>query len=125
LLKAGNKNLNKMEYFVEMTLASLPKTPEEGISLMEIYILPSLAMAEKLRQENKIISGGPMIGKIGFVMIIRADSALELDGIIDSLPIWSRMQTSVIPLTSFIDREIVVKQLLATIKKRIAEIKTQ
>jgi hypothetical protein len=114
-----------MEYFVEMTLASLPKTPEEGISLMEIYILPSLAMAEKLKQENKIISGGPMIGKIGFAMIIRADSALGLDGIIDSLPIWSRMQTSVIPLTSFTDREIVVKQLLATIKKRIAEIKTQ
>ncbi len=90
-----------MEYLVEMTLAALPKTPEEGIILMEIYILPTLALAKKLKQENKIISGGLMVG------------------------IWSRMQTTVIPLTSFESREIIVKQLLETTKKRIAEAKTQ
>src|SRR6266498_1936514 len=109
-----------MEYLVEMTLAALPKTPEE-----EIYILPTLALAKKLKQENKIISGGLMVGKVGIAMIIKADSAQELDGIIDSLPVWSRMQTTVIPLTSFEGREIIVKQLLETTKKRIAEAKTQ
>lgn len=38
-----------MEYLVEMTLAALPKTPEEGIILMEIYVLPTLALAKKLK----------------------------------------------------------------------------
>ena len=114
-----------MEYLVEMTLAALPNTPEEGIALMEIYVLPTLASAKKLRQENKIISGGAMIGKVGLAMIIKADSAQELDGLIDSLPVWSRMQTTVTPLTSFEGREAVVTQLLDTVKKRIAESKAQ
>jgi muconolactone delta-isomerase len=114
-----------MEYLVEMTLASTPKTPEEGIMLMENYILPTLAIAKKLKQESKIISGGPMVGKVGIAMIMKADSSQELDGMIDSLPVWSRMQTTVIPLTSFEGREMVVKQLLETTKNRIAEAKAQ
>jgi len=109
-----------MEYLVEMTLAALPSTPEEGIALMEIYILPTLAIAKKLKQENKIISGGAIIGKVGLAMIIKAESAKELDGLIDGLPVWSRMQTTVTPLISFEDREAVVTQLLDIVKKRIA-----
>jgi muconolactone delta-isomerase len=108
-----------MEYLVEMTLAAQPKTPEEGMSLMEIYILPTLAIAEKLKEENKIISGGPIVGKIAIAMIVKADSAIELDGLISSLPVWSRMQTTVTPLTSFTDRENIVRQLLEAVKDRI------
>jgi muconolactone delta-isomerase len=33
--------------------------------------------------------------------VVRAESIQELDDVLESLPIWPLMQTTVIPLTSF------------------------
>jgi hypothetical protein len=40
-----------------------------------------------MREEKKILAGGPISGIIGIVVIVDADSALELDEIIARLPI--------------------------------------
>jgi hypothetical protein len=95
-----------MQYLVQMKLAAQgrPTSPEAGITLIENYIFPTLEMCRKLREERKILAGGPIIGTIGIAMIVEAASALELDGIIDNLPVWPMMETNVTPLTTFEDR---------------------
>ncbi len=95
-----------MEYLVEMMQATFTKTPEEGIAFIEIYILPTLAYANKLKAEKKIIAGGPVAGQIGFAFIIEADSVQEVDEVLESMPIWPRMKTTVTLLTSFEGREL-------------------
>jgi Muconolactone delta-isomerase len=42
-----------------------------------------------------------MSGAIGLVLIVNAESARELDDLVTSLPVWSRMETDVTPLTTF------------------------
>ncbi len=61
-------------------------------------------MIRELREEKKILTGGPISGTIGSAMIVEAASPLELDGIVESVPVWLLMETSVAPLTTFEDR---------------------
>jgi hypothetical protein len=80
---------------------SRPNTPQEGLALIEQYILPTLELCRKYEQENKIIAGGPTSAAIGLILIVEAGSAAELDQIVTSLPVWARMHTTVTPLTTF------------------------
>jgi hypothetical protein len=52
-----------------------PKTPEDTIAFIKQYVFPTLDVCDKL-----------------------------LDDILESLPIWPMMQTTVIPLTTFAGR---------------------
>jgi Muconolactone delta-isomerase len=79
-------------------------SPEAEITLVENYIFPSIEMCRKLREEKKILAGGPISGTIGIAMIVEVASALELDGVLENLPVWPLMETSVIPLTTFEER---------------------
>jgi len=56
-------------------------SPEAEITLVENYIFPSIEMCRKLREEKKILAGGPISGTIGIAMIVEAASALELEGV--------------------------------------------
>jgi hypothetical protein len=111
-----------MQYLVDMRLAdaSRPNTPQEGLALIEQYILPSLELCRKYEQEKKIVAGGPMSATIGLALIVEAGSALELDHIVTSLPLWSRTHTTVTPLTTFADRAEVLQpareRLLSALK---------
>jgi hypothetical protein len=60
-------------------------------------------MFRKLREEENP-AGGPISGTIGIAMIVEAAFPLELDGILESLPVWPLMETSVTPPTTFEDR---------------------
>jgi alpha-beta hydrolase superfamily lysophospholipase len=95
-----------MRYLVDMRLAdaSRPNTPQEGLSLIEQYVLPSLDLCRKYEEEKKIVAGGPMSATVGLALIVEAGSALELDQIVTSLPLWSRARTTVTPLTTFAGR---------------------
>lgn len=110
-----------MEYLVEMIQGNYITTPSEGIALIELYVMPTLAIAKQLQADKKIKSGGALAGEIGFSFIIEANSAEEIDSIIESFPIWPRMQTKVTPLISFEGREQTIKNRLEAIKKRMAE----
>ncbi|SDR62003.1 Muconolactone delta-isomerase [Rhizobiales bacterium GAS113] len=109
-----------MRYLVEMRLAEHGRLdPREGLAFIENYILPSLELCKKLEAEKKIVAGGPMSGAIAFALIVEANSALELDEIIEGLPIWPRMRTTVTPLTSFDDRAKAIRPRLESIKARL------
>ena len=79
-----------MQYFVEMKLANAARsrTSQEGLVFIEQYILPSLEICKKLQEQKKILAGGPMSGTIGIAMILQAESAQELDDLIENLPFW-------------------------------------
>ncbi len=92
-----------MQYLVQMTLVAYgrPTTAEEGLTFIEQVIFPTVEMCKKMQEEKKILAGGPISGSIGVAMIVEAGSALELDELIESLPVWPRTETSVTPLTTF------------------------
>jgi hypothetical protein len=50
--------------------------------------------------------------------MVEAGSALELDEIIEGLPIWPRMRTTVTPLTSFEDRAKAIQPRLEGIRAK-------
>jgi hypothetical protein len=74
------------------------------LALIEQYILPSLELCRKYESEKKILAGGPMSAVVGLALIVEAGSAVELDQIVMSLPVWPRAHTTVTPLTTFTGR---------------------
>jgi len=107
-----------MQCLVEMKLAthSRPNSPEDGIAFLEGYIFPSLEMLNKLEEEKKVIAGGPMTGTIGIALMVKAESAQELDELLASLPVWPLMETAVTPLTTFQGRSAAVRPRLERLK---------
>ena len=102
-----------MRFLVDMRLTepARPKTREEGATFVQNVIFPTLTMCEKLAEEGKILAGGPASAQIRLVFIIEAESALELDQLIESLPVWALMETTVTPLTTFEDRRTALQGL--------------
>jgi muconolactone delta-isomerase len=110
-----------MQYLVDMKLAAYGRPtggPQDGITFIEQYILPSLELCKKLEGEKQVLAGGPASGAIRLVMIVSAESTQELDEIIASLPIWPQMETTVTPLTSFSGR-------IATLRPRLEGLKAK
>jgi muconolactone delta-isomerase len=87
-------------------------TPEAGRAFIEQIILPTLARAEQLAKEKKILAGGPAVGRIALRFIVETDSPQDVDRIISSLPIWPLAETRVTPLIAFADRRDSVQALL-------------
>ncbi len=110
-----------MLYLVDMSLASHPKTPEEGLDLITISILPTLAASKELEAKGIIVAGGVKTGEIGFAMVLKVDSLEQLDEVVERLPIWPRMDTTVTPLSTFEVRESSTQKRLGDMKRRIQE----
>lgn len=109
-----------MEYLVQLRLSSSarPMRPDEGVTFIEQLIFPTLDQCKKLQGEKKILAGGPVSGAVALALIVAAESAQELDDLITSLPVWPRMETEVVPLTTFDGRR-------QTLLSRIEELKAQ
>ena len=103
-----------MQYLVQMKLAdsARPRSPQETIAFIEQYVFPTLEVCDQLLEEKKIVAGGPLGGAIALAVVVRAESIQELDDVLESLPIWPLMQTTVIPLTSFEGRRAAVRRRL-------------
>ncbi len=109
-----------MQYLVKIELSSSarPITREDGIELIEKFIFPTLELCKRLQKKKKILAGGPVSGAIALMLIVNAGSARELDDIITSLPVWSRTEIQVIPLTTFDER-------MQSLLPRLRELKPQ
>lgn len=93
-------------------------TPESGQAFIENIIFPTLARAEELVAEKKILSGGPVVGRVALRFIIEADSAEHVDRMITTLPVWPVAETRVTPLMTFDERRQhaqIVLERLATV----------
>jgi hypothetical protein len=83
-------------YFVEMKLAdsARPKSPQDGVTFIEGFVLPSLEILDQLQKEGRLLAGGPVAGAIELALIVRAESVQELDELVESLPVWVLMGNS-------------------------------
>jgi muconolactone delta-isomerase len=87
-------------------------TPEARRAFIENVIFPTLARAEELAKERKILSGGPVAGRIALRFMMEADSAEQVDRMVTSLPLWPLSDTRVTPLITLAERREHVKALL-------------
>lgn len=112
-----------MQYLVQLRLSSSarPMRPDEGIAFIEQLIFPTLDQCKRLQAEGKILAGGPVSGAVALVLIVAAESALELDDLITSLTVWPRMETEVIPLTTFDARTQTLLSRIETLKAQARE----
>ena len=103
-----------MQYLVQMKLADSvrPRSPEESIAFINQYVFPTLDVCDKLLEEKKIVAGGPLGGAIALAVVVTAESVQELDDILESLPVWPLMETTVTPLTTFAGRRDAARRRL-------------
>src|SRR5260370_38235454 len=111
--RSSQKEGKDMQYLVQMNLVTSgrPTTAEEGLTLIKQVIFPSLELCRKMQDEKKILAGGPVRGNIGHAIIVEADSAMELDELLEALPMWPQTETSVIPLTTLEYRIKVIRPM--------------
>ena len=104
-----------MQYLVQMKIVpqGRPMTVEDGAVFFEEFIHTTLELCKKLQDEERILAGGPISGTIGLALVVKADSAKELDNLVTSLPVWPRMETEVTPLTTFEDRALSIQSRLS------------
>jgi hypothetical protein len=88
-------------------------TPEAGRAFIEQVILPTLARAEQLVGEKRILGGGAVVGRVSLRFIVEADSSEHVDRLVTSLPIWPLAETRVTPLIALGERREHVESLLA------------
>ena len=89
--------------------------------MIERYILSSLEICRNWQAEQKLLAGGPVSGSIQLAIVLEVESAQELDELIESLPLWPLMETTVIPLTTFEGRIQAVQSKLKQLKSMIQE----
>ena len=104
-----------MQYLVQMKIVpqGRPMSVEDDAVFFEEFIHPTLELCKKLEDEKKILAGGPISGTIGLALVVKADSAKELDDLVTSLPVWPRMETEITPLTTFEERALSIQLRLS------------
>ncbi len=104
-----------MQYLVQMKIVpeGRPKNGEEGEIFFKEFVRPTLELCKELASEGKILAGGPISGTIGLALVVKADSAKELDDLVTSLPVWPQMETAITPLTTFDDRALSIERRLS------------
>src|SRR5262249_46602089 len=110
-----------MQYLVDMKLSAYGRPtggPQDGISFIEQFILPSLELCKKLEAEKKILAGGTAIGAIRTVIIRKGEGSQEDGGLVGERAILPQMETTVTPLTSFNDRMIALRPRLEHLKAK-------
>ncbi len=108
-----------MKFLVELdhVKTGQPLTQETARSFIEGIIFPTIARAEELVREGRIVAGGPVAGRIAVRFIAEVETAQQLDQLISSLPLWTVAETRVTPLIDFKDRRVHIEALLQRLTK--------
>jgi len=103
-----------MLFLVELdhVKSGITPTVEESRTFMERIVFPTLAQAEQLVAEKKILAGGVVAGRVADRFIVDVSSPQEVDRIITSIPFWRVAETKITPLIAFADRRAHIKTLL-------------
>jgi muconolactone delta-isomerase len=107
-----------MQYLVTMEYVEPgPLFPAEQLGQMvEQSILPSFDLLATLQADGKVLAGGVPAGSRTAVFIVEAASHDELDQLIEGIPWWGVMKTTVAPLQDFAKRAANDRVLLERIK---------
>jgi len=110
-----------MQFLVELdhVKSGAQMTPEAARSFIERVIFPTIARAEQLMQEKKIVAGGPVTGRIALRFIAEAESASDVDKLVTSLPLWPLAEARVTPLISFGERRQHAQDLLESLPHHV------
>jgi muconolactone delta-isomerase len=108
-----------MRFLVELdhVKTGQPLTEETARAFIETVIFPTIARAEELAKQGRIVAGGPVAGRIAIRFIADVETPQQLDQLITSLPLWQVAETRVTPLIEFADREAHIQTLLQRIMK--------
>ncbi len=109
-----------MLFLVELdhVKSGMVPTLETSRTFIEQIIFPTIARAEQLVADKKILAGGPAMGRIALRFIIDAGSLQEADRLVSSLPLWPLADTRITPLIAFADRRASVQALLESLASR-------
>ena len=77
-------------------------SPEQARAFIERVILPTLARAQQLITEKKIVAGGPVVGRIALRMILDTSCIQELDRVVRGIPLWPLAKTGSVRQVSHI-----------------------
>lgn len=91
---------------------------ESARAFVESVIYPTLARAEELVREGRIVAGGPVAGRIALRFIADVESSEQLDRLVISLPLWTVSETRVTPLIEFSERRAHVQALVERMAAR-------
>jgi muconolactone delta-isomerase len=108
-----------MKFLVELDhpKTGQPFTEETARAFIEGIIFPTIARAEQLVEQGRIVAGGPVAGRIALRFIADVETIPQLDQIISSLPLWTVADTRVTPLIDFSDRRAHIQTLLQRMTK--------
>lgn len=90
--------------------------PQQLGQMVEETILPSFDLLASLQAEGKVVAGGVLAGTRTATFIVEAASNDELDQLVEGIPWWGVMKTTVTPLQSFAKRAANDRALLERIK---------
>src|SRR5262249_37352378 len=110
-----------MLFLVELdhVRSGAPLSPEAARTFIDQIIFPTIARAEQLVHEQKIVSGSPVAGRVALRLMVEAESAGHVDQLVTSLPLWPLAETRVTPLISFGERRQHVHTLLEGMRGRV------
>jgi hypothetical protein len=91
-------------------------SPQQLGQMVEQTILPGFDVLVGLMADGKIAAGGVLAGTRTATFIIDAASHDELDQIVEGIPFWGVMKTTVAPLQQFAKRAANDRALLERIK---------
>lgn len=94
-----------------------PLTPDSARAFVVNVIFPTLARAEQLANEGRIIAGGPVAGRVALRFIVDVESPEQLDRLVSGLPLWAISETRVTSLIEFSDRRANIEALLQGLPK--------
>jgi len=109
-----------MKFLVELdhVKTGQPFTKDTARTFIEDIIFPTIARAEELTQQGRIVAGGPVAGRIAIRFIADVETTQQLDQLVISLPLWRVADTRVTPLIDFSDRRAHVQALLESMTKQ-------
>ncbi len=95
-----------MQYLVTMEFVEPGPlfSPQQLGQMVEQTILPSFDWLATLTAEGKILAGGVLAGTRTATFVVEAASHDELDQLVEGIPFWGVMKTTVAPLQAFARR---------------------
>ena len=90
--------------------------PQQLGQMVAETILPSYDLLASLQAEGKIIAGGTLVGTRTASFVVEADNHDELDQLLEGMPWWGIMKTTVVPLQAFAQRAANDRALMERIK---------
>lgn len=106
---------------MKVTPFGSPLSPDEIATFAERTVVPTFEALKRLRAEGTIVAGGPTAGAMAFAFVLRARSHEEVDDLLSPLPLWSRMQTTITPLSTFEHRDQLTRSRLEKLKEKLRQ----